>query len=258
MGKSNYVFERKEVKYLLAESKWIELMDRFSTYIVEDQYGLHTVCNIYYDTDNYDLIRTSIDKPRYKEKLRLRSYGIPEEISKVFIEIKKKYNGTVYKRRVALSLKEAERFLESRVIPESEFDQQILQEISYFVKLYQPKPVIYLAYDRRAYFGKEDSEIRITIDQNIRSREDGLHLSDGDKGRVLLENGMRLMEIKVPLAMPLWLVNSLNGLEIYPVSFSKYGSVYQKNLAESIQRKENEILLEELGFEEEMVCLQVS
>lgn len=223
----NYTFKRVEKKYLLTEEKYKELTRRLEPYMQMDEYGLHTICNIYYDTDQFDLIRTSIEKPPYKEKLRLRSYGIPEKDGKVFLEIKKKCKGVVYKRRISLTLEEAQNYLENeKPLPK---DGQIEREIDYFVKFYKPKAKMYIAYDREAYFGKEDSSIRITFDKNIRSREEDLQLEQGDAGRLLLERGYRLMEIKISGAFPVWMAKILSELEIYPTSFSKYGNIYKKN-----------------------------
>lgn len=228
--KTNYVFERVEKKYLLTKEKYQALLKAIEPYMAQDEYGMHTICNIYYDTPTYDLIRTSIEKPKYKEKLRLRSYGRPNKKDTVFIEIKKKYKGVVFKRRVSLMLEEAERYLNSGIKPKKE--NQIFKEIDYFMAFYKPIPKVYLAYDRIAYFGKADSNIRITFDHHIRSRQGDLSLGKGDYGDFLLDNNEYLMEIKVPLAMPLWLVHTLSELEIYPTSFSKYGNVYKQSLLE--------------------------
>lgn len=225
----NFTFKRIEKKYLLTEEKYKELIVRLEPYMQMDEYGLHTICNIYYDTDQFDLIRTSIEKPPYKEKLRLRSYGVPDKDGKVFLEIKKKWKGVVYKRRISLTLEEAEAYLaKGKPLPQ---DGQIEREIDYFVKFYQPRAKMYIAYDREAYFGKEDSSIRITFDQNIRSREEDLKLEQGDAGKLLLERGYRLMEIKISGAFPVWMAKILSELEIYPTSFSKYGNIYKKNRA---------------------------
>lgn len=219
-------FQRVEKKYLLTIEKSCELLKHLRPYIELDQYGLHTICNIYYDTDQFDLIRRSIEKPPYKEKLRLRSYGIPDKDDKVFLEIKKKWEGVVYKRRISLTLAEAKAYLEDQKPLGRQ--GQIEQEMDYFIKFYQPRPKMYIAYDREAYFGRENPGLRITFDRNIRSREEDLQLELGDAGKLLLDKGSRLMEIKAENAMPIWLVHILSELEIYPVSFSKYGTIYKK------------------------------
>lgn len=234
-SKSGDVFERIEKKYMLTKEKYNRFSQALEQYMSLDSYGKHTIGNIYYDTDTYEIISHSIEKPVYKEKLRLRSYGVPKGEDKVFLEIKKKYDGIVYKRRISLHLNEAEAYLNEGIRPNKE--SQILRELDYFISYYQPKPKIYLAYDRMAYFGKEDSRVRITFDQNIRSRADDLSLSKGDKGNQLLKEDLYLMEIKVPGAMPIWLSKLLSNHEIYPTSFSKYGNVYKESILPS-RRKE--------------------
>lgn len=231
MGKGNvYIssFERVEKKYLMSKEQFEAFCTMTEEKITLDQYGLHTICNIYYDTDTYDLIRYSISKPKYKEKLRLRSYGIPTNESMVFVELKKKWNGVVFKRRTSMSLAEAKNYLNCGVQPSKE--SQIVREIDYFLEYYSPTPKLFLAYDRLAFFSKEDENVRITVDQNIRSRTTDLDLSMGDYGERLMDEELYLMEIKVPGVFPLWLANLLSELKIYPISFSKYGNIYQKTL----------------------------
>lgn len=192
----------------------------------EDEYGLHTICNIYYDTPDFDLIRRSIEQPVYKEKLRLRSYGIPTADSKVFLEIKKKYKKIVNKRRIQLTLQEAYDYIERGIRPEKE--SQILREIDFFLNRYPLKRGLYLAYDRIALFDRQDPDFRVTFDQNIRSRSSRMGLENGDRGQLLLPDGYYLMESKVLGATPLWFTEILSDLSIYPVSFSKYGNIYKK------------------------------
>lgn len=228
------VFRRVEKKYLLSTEQYCALMEKITPFIVPDKYARYTICNIYYDTDHFDLIRRSVEKPEYKEKLRLRSYGVPNGEDKAFIEIKKKYKGVVYKRRVKCALREAEQYLRTGQKPENA--GQILNEIDYFMKFYHPVPKLYLAYDREAYFAADNPELRITFDRNIRSRETELNLSAGDSGNYLLKEGQYLMEIKAAYAFPLWLVKTLSELEIYPVSFSKYGKIYTNSI---IRRNES-------------------
>lgn len=228
MEKIQEVFQRYEKKYLLTREQYGALMDRVGRRLILDQYGLHTICNIYFDTEDYELIRTSIEKPDYKEKLRLRSYGVPKSCSPVFIEIKKKYEGIVYKRRIGMSLDSAEKYLYEGIIPKEH--SQILEEIQWFVSFYHPKPSVYLAYDRRAYFGRDMEEFRVTFDENIRYREERLYLSEGDWGTGLLPENRVLMEVKIPGSMPFWFGRILSELDIFPISFSKYGAYYKENL----------------------------
>ena len=225
MEATNYVFQRSEKKYILNQFQLEQVKRILENRFKVDHYGVHTICNIYYDTDQYDIIRRSIEKPIYKEKFRLRSYGIPSENDNVFLEIKKKYNGIVYKRRENMTLYHAMQYLEKQEKP-SEMSQ-ILKEIDYFISYYQPKPKVYIAYDRIAFGGLQDNNLRITFDQKIRYRFQDLYLQNGDYGEQLLPEGYCLMEIKIQDAFPVWLTRALNELSIFPISFSKYGTIYK-------------------------------
>ena len=222
------VFNRIEKKYLLTAESYACLRKALAPYMEEDEYGLHTICNIYYDTADYRLIRRSIEKPVYKEKLRLRSYGIPQADSRVFLEIKKKYDKVVNKRRISLSLEEAYRYLEEGVRPKK--DSQILREMDFFLQRYPLQKGLYLAYDRLALSGREDPDFRLTFDTDIRCRWEDMALERGDHGRPLLPEGYRLMESKVMGSTPLWFSALLASLRIYPASFSKYGYFYKEKL----------------------------
>lgn len=228
MGKINTVFTRYEKKYFLTGEQYRRFMETAEQYMQVDEYGKSTICNLYFDTADFELIRNSIEKPIYKEKLRLRSYGIPEPEDTVFLELKKKFKGVVYKRRIALSLAEAYRSIQAGVMDDSH--GQIGREINYFLEMYHPVPKVHLAYDRIAMFGKEDAELRMTFDSRIRSRKEELDLAAGDRGELLLPEDNVIMEIKVKDSYPMWLIHALEELKIYPCSFSKYGNVYKNFL----------------------------
>lgn len=241
MSATAYTFQRMEKKFLLSASQYETLLREFAPYFQIDQYGQHTICNIYFDTSDDLLVRRSIEKPIYKEKLRLRSYGVPDQSATLFLEIKKKYKSEVFKRRAPLSFTEAARFLNTGELPQRE--DQILKELRYFVQHYQPRPHVFLAYDRVAMAGIEDSSLRVTFDKNIRCREDRLNPALGDEGRLILPGDQYLMEIKVPGAYPLWMTHILSREKIYPISYSKYGSFYKQKLEQREQDLSNIILL---------------
>ena len=229
------VFKRYEKKYILTRAQYKRIREKTAERLVVDQYGKHTICNIYFDTENYSLIRTSIDKPVYKEKLRLRSYGIPGGGSTVFLEIKKKFQGIVYKRRVPMTLDEAYTYIQGGDIGRH---SQILNEIDWFMGYYKPIPKVYIAYDRVAMYDKYDPELRVTFDTNIRWRDSSIGLENGDSGDVLLGDDTYVMEIKIGDAMPVWLADILDELEIYPGSYSKYGTCYETYLSKGIHSDE--------------------
>lgn len=228
------VFNRVEKKYLIDEDTYRVFSELIEPYMEADEFcandNFYSINNIYYDTDTDELIRNSIDKPVYKEKLRLRSYGVPELNDMVFLEIKKKFNGVVNKRRTVIRLSQAYDFLDNGIVPgDGDYlNMQVVRELKYFIEFYKPKPKVFLKYDRKALFGKEDNDLRITFDKNIRARREDLRLEAGDAGERLLEDGKILMEIKTTTSFPLWLTSILTKYEIKGVSFSKYGTEYKK------------------------------
>ncbi len=230
MGNLTYVFERVERKFLLTPAQYAGLMRTLPEYMQADQYGESTILSLYLDTEDSLLIRRSLEKPVYKEKLRLRSYGVPREMDNVFLEVKKKVRGVVYKRRICLPLAQAMECLAQGSVPAA--GGQIGREIAYMLRRYRLRPAVLLAYDRTAYAELEPSpnRLRITIDRDIRSRQTDLDLRLGSAGESLLAPGMRLMEIKTAHAIPLWLCAALDQNEIRPTSFSKYGRVYEAHM----------------------------
>ena len=223
-----YSFERQEAKYLLSAAQYRSFLAAASSYLQPDTYGETKVCNIYYDTDDYALIRASIAKPDYKEKLRLRSYGVPGDADTVFAELKKKYQGVVYKRRISLTAASASEFLAGKI---KVSNSQIANEIIWFQKVHMARPKVYLAYDRTAFVGIDTPQLRITFDTALRWRAHALFLQSGDAGETLLAPGNVLMEIKTLQACPLWLSKLLSDERIFPTSFSKYGQCYIRCIA---------------------------
>lgn len=240
------VFNRYEKKFMISKEVCEEIQRRFEEHMEMDEFnrlnGIYTVSNIYYDTQDNDLIHRSLSKPIYKEKLRLRAYGVPQSSQKGYLEIKKKYKGLVNKRRTSMTIEEAKHFVETGEKPElkSYHNKQVINEIDFFIKRYDLKPAIYIAYDRTAYFSKESRDLRITFDHNIRTRRYDLSLEAGDYGDLLIDPDQRLMEIKAENTFPLWLSHMLSEMEIYPVSFSKYGHEF-KQYATSNHLTNNEI-----------------
>ncbi|MBO4235649.1 MAG: polyphosphate polymerase domain-containing protein [Firmicutes bacterium] len=230
---SQAVFNRYEKKYILPKEIYFELREKIKDRMVEDEYGLSTICNIYYDTADKELIRKSIDKPVYKEKLRIRSYGVPSETSKVFVEIKKKYNKIVNKRRISMPLDVAYRLVEEKDIDafkgEDYQDKQILAELAFFLDKYDLEKSIYLAYDRIAMKCLTD-DFRLTFDTNIRARFSDMGLEKGDTGNLLLPPDYHLMETKILGSTPMWFARIMSDLSVFPTSFSKYGNFYRRSI----------------------------
>lgn len=221
-----FSFERYEKKYFLSPFQYEIFLKRIKDYTVSDVYGRYSLCNIYYDTDDYKLIRASLEKPVYKEKLRVRSYGVPKDDSKVFVELKKKFDGVVYKRRIELPADTAAGFIAGKT--DDCPDSQIGSEIQWFQKMYHAEPKVFIGYDRIAFAGIEDPELRITFDTNLRFRCTDLDLRKGDHGSLIIPKDKVLMEIKIPGVCPMWLTSILTELGLYSTSFSKYGTVYRE------------------------------
>ncbi len=201
------------------------VMEAMKPYMMPDEFGRSTIRNIYYDTPDSRLIRRSLEKPVYKEKLRVRSYTKATAESIVFVELKKKFDSVVYKRRVSVAEAEASEYLDrGKPLP---VKNQITEEIEYFRQNYSGlRPAVFLSYEREAFYGKEDHELRITFDENILWRKEDLSLQSEIYGKPILDRGCTLMEVKVAAAMPKWLVDVLSSGRIYQTSLSKYGAAY--------------------------------
>lgn len=233
------IFRRYELKYLLTTEQFNIIKNIIELYMNKEKFFNSTIRNIYYDTSNYYLIRTSIEKPEYKEKIRIRSYKTVDETEEVFVELKKKYKKVVYKRREILPYNQAKRFLEQKIMPN---ELQITKEIDYAIKYYNDlRPTLFLSYQRTAYIGKEDLNFRITFDKNIIWRTYDIDLTKEVEGEYLLPPDMILMEVKTLMGLPRWLLVFLGENKIYKQSFSKYGNAYKKIL----ENKEN---MEEIKY----------
>lgn len=220
------IFKRYELKYLLTKEQQNNVLKAMEPYMELDKYGRTTIRNLYFDTDDYRLIRHSIEKPAYKEKLRIRSYKKAELNTPVFVELKKKYKHVVYKRRIALSEKEAIEWLCSG--KHCQARTQISEEIDYFLHYYgNLHPTVFLSYERVAYYARDGSDFRVTFDDHILCRQSDLCLESDVNGREILSEDLTLMEIKCSGGIPLWMTSILSEEQIYKTSFSKYGTAYQ-------------------------------
>jgi len=226
-------FKRFEKKFILNESQYKSLLPILYKYMNADKYckdgNNYNIYSIYYDTDDNQVIRHSINKPYYKEKLRLRSYKAPiDENGKVFLELKKKINGIVSKRRVVMKLGEVERFLKfsEKPISSDYVNKQVLKEIEYYLKNNKVEPKVYISYSRKAFFAIDNKDFRVTFDSKLLTRRDNLTLEAGPFGTNLLEPNTYLMEVKILGAIPLWFTEILSKLKIYNTHFSKYGNEY--------------------------------
>jgi len=235
------VFRRYEKKFLLTERQYTSLLLILEANMDYDEHCLgrrpYTVRNVYYDTADSELIRKSLDKPTFREKIRIRKYGpFNQPNNEVYVEIKRKYQGIGTKRRVRLTDAEAAALLEKAVLPEKEdyYSRQILSEIAYLTKIYPVVPAVFMSYERLAFLDKNDKRFRLTIDRDIRTRRDNFDFGAGPSGLSLLPKDHILMEVKVGAAMPLWFAQALSALKIYLTSYSKYGKEFETRIRKEI------------------------
>ncbi len=226
-------FKRYEKKFLLDKKQYDKLIPRLLKYMEPDEFckknGDYSIYNIYYDTENDDVIRHSINKPYYKEKLRLRSYSSSISLDdKVFLELKKKINGIVTKRRVSLTLRESYNFLyfNKKPLCSDYVNKQVINEIDYYLNKNKVYPKVYIAYTRNAFFAKDNRNFRLTFDREILTRRNDLSLEYKSYGNDILGKDRYLMEVKILGAMPIWFTKILSDLKIYNTHFSKYGNEY--------------------------------
>jgi len=236
------VFNRREVKYMLNDDDKAALLSIIGDYMDCDPFNkdgkTYSISNLYLDTDSDELIRKSLEKPDFKEKIRLRSYGMVGLGDKVFLESKKKFNGLVNKRRTNFILRDAYRYFEDGTIPENpvqengkrlKMNMQVMKEIDYIMHFYRLKPKVFIAYERYAFFEKNNSDFRLTIDTNIQTRRSDLRLDSPAYGKQLLQEGQWLMEAKAFKAFPLWFTHFLAERRLFKTSFSKYGTEYREH-----------------------------
>jgi hypothetical protein len=254
------VFKRYEIKYMVTAEQKERILKAMMFHMEMDKFGRSTVRNIYFDTDDFVLARHSIARPDFKEKLRVRCYSKADAGSTVFVELKRKYDGVVYKRRVGMCEADAMRWMAGSEDPSAlsrltAGSPQVTNEIEYFKGLYNGlKPVLYLSYDREAYRMKRGAdaidggaEFRVTFDSNIRCRENYLTLRSEAYGTDMLDQGMFLMELKCPGAIPLWMTEVLSKEHIYKTSFSKYGNAYCRFMSETPEERAHMIAAAALG-----------
>ena len=237
------VFNRYENKYFMDEATLDRVLAEIEQHMAPDKFNkdrkTYSISNIYFDTPDDYLIRNSLSKPEYKEKLRLRAYGVPDRNDLAFLEMKKKFNSLVNKRRTNIRLQEGYKFVANGGIVSlsEEMNPQVVREIASMIQRYGSlEPKVMIAYDRLAYFEKGNPDLRVSFDTNIRSRRDDLRLENGNGGALLVPHGQWLMEIKTASAIPLWLTSLLAEEKIYKTSFSKYGHEFKDHAHQDTSR----------------------
>ena len=242
-------FERKEKKYVLEHGDYLALMALIGDKLVEDEYPYSHIESLYYDTPDWRMINRSMEKPLYKEKLRVRVYGQPADDGIAFVELKKKYKGIVYKRRMPLSEQGALAFMDGLDYEQAQLrfplreadraaaeptwrDHQIAEEIKACIGRWQPlHPSMSISVDRTSLRTDDGSNVRMTFDFDARWRTENLGFGQAE-GNLLLPEGQVIMEIKAHKAYPLWLVHALDQVGVYPKSCTKYGTAYRAYVAQ--------------------------
>ena len=218
-------FQRIEKKYLLDQKQYQELKEKLMDHVVPDKYFETSIRSLYYDTDKFELIRRSIEKPEYKEKLRVRSYGKADQDDEVFVELKKKLDGMVYKRRTKARYADLINNIEKVDFKDRQVGNEIRYALNYYGKL---RPAVYIGCKRHSYSGKDDESLRVTFDSDISYRMKDLSLNESDKDKKVTDK--IVMELKVKDAMPLWLTSLLDEVKAYPRGFSKVGTAFMKEI----------------------------
>ena len=230
-------FKRYEIKYLLTNEQRERLRVLMERYMVPDEWGPSTVCNVYYDTSSHLLVRRSAEHPDYKEKVRVRCYDEQNPGDPVFVELKKKYDGVVYKRRCTMDAQRAQALLAGRGEPQT----QIERELDFTCRRYGGlEPSFFIAYDREAFYAADDHEFRMTFDRRVRSRTRDLSLTRPGDAEQFLDDDLNLLEVKAGGAVPMWLVEFFSGEGIRKVSFSKVGMAWQRELARELEASRRE------------------
>lgn len=227
---SKTFFQRKEIKYILTKKQAIKLKEDMKSFMAPDQYGGSTIYSIYYDTPDRVMIRRSIEKPIYREKLRIRSYGVAKDDDIVYIEMKRKFKKVVYKRRAKMKNHEAMDYMSGKNCRlDLEGDSQVMNELSYFKGFYGDLvPSMFISYDREAYFGLDDDSFRMTLDENICARDYDFDLTKGAYGALILPEDKVLLEVKTMNGLPIWFLKFLEECGLYKARFSKYALAYER------------------------------
>lgn len=227
------IFERVEAKYVITRKQYELLMNELTDRLTPDRFPHSDISSIYFDTDDFRLIRTSLDKGCYREKLRLRSYCLKDDSSEVFIEMKKKYHGVTYKRRQAVTYRQAMNYILFGKMP---FDSQILKEVDYLMNKYPDlKPKVLIRYQRDSFSGIDDPSLRITFDYQIEYSTDNLTLFNRNPEKKLTDNDTIIMEVKSLNAMPLWMTSVLDKMNIFSGNFSKYTRIYTNDIMKGVK-----------------------
>ena len=240
-------FKRFEIKYLIGREDAETFVGKLALRMNLDEHCPegegYRISSVYFDTSDRALIRHSLSHPLYKEKLRMRSYeGPKQDEDLVFLEIKKKFGGVIGKRRATMTLRQAEDFVSTGLEPQLKgyINNQVKEEIAYFLSVYEVRPSAYISYTRLAFSGGQDRGLRVTFDTDIVARSSEASLRRPSYGEHIIKEDQVLMEIKFASSVPLWLAAMLSEAGFRRQGFSKYGTEHEMALSHLIQGSANQ------------------
>ncbi|CAM4222648.1 VTC domain [Lederbergia lenta] len=223
------IFSRREQKYLITREQYEQIVKEIALYMRPDKYGRdgkYTVTSLYFDNQDHQIYFETKNKLKYRQKLRLRVYDKTNREGIAFFEVKQKHKNVVNKRRMTMPLSEAYRYLEEGseqgLSSYQTSNPQVLREIDHFIRFYQLEPEMVVSYDRHAFHGVNDPELRITFDLELRCRNEELSIEAGPYGEHFIDPSYVVLEVKVNDSVPLWLARILQNLDCEQKSASKF------------------------------------
>ncbi len=222
------IFTRREQKYLITRTQYEMLVELMMPYMRYDKFGVngrYTVTSLYFENRSHQIYFETKNKLEFRQKLRLRIYDDTDINGTAFFEIKQKHNRVVNKRRTALPLKEAYRYIyywPDRLESYRPSNLQIMKEIHHFRTFYGLEPEMVISYDRHAFHCLDDPDLRVTFDFNLRCRSDDLQIEHGPHGAHFIAPDLVILEVKVTHSVPLWLTRFLQILNCEQRGASKF------------------------------------
>lgn len=244
---SKEIFSRYELKYLISYETYLAFAEQLSQKMKNDQFGnmgKYNIISLYFDSDDHTIYYETRNNLPFRQKLRLRIYNNATLDTVSFLELKQKFNRVVNKRRTKLKLGDAYQYLEQYNSDDiSVSNRQIMAEVDSFRSLYRLKPELIVSYDRHAFIGVEEEDLRVTFDYNLRCRKDDLRIESGPHGMRFVDPHLVVMEVKVTHSVPLWLSRLLSDYACPRKSVSKYCTSFELVNAEKPKGAIHELVL---------------
>jgi len=233
-------FQRYEIKYWLTEERYFDVRDEIQRYMELDPYchdrphHAYPIWSLYLDTFDFATFEERLDGLIFRQKYRLRTYGADKPFEDaltdpLFVEIKKKQNKVILKDRSLIKVREALDLLDHasgnpfmQTLPLAQ--KKTMERFVFFQNHLSLGPQIAVKYEREAYFGENDRNVRVTFDRNLCAKESRAlaEMYTETKNWFHHRNPQIIFEIKVYDAMPQWLVNILRRFQLRSEPISKY------------------------------------